>query len=405
MMISISLPDEHQYSIMQRVLDGTLAVESVEEFKEILAIYPDDALLFRKYADLLLSKNHLAEAVVAFDKASRLFIDQGMNLQAIVAKILQWGIEKPTHDQGVQFHRQLSKNGGQFSPLQRLWANLRYSELVTIMLRLVRIRLSAGDKIARVEDPASEIFFVVSGTLMETWSEDCQEEASRAGVEIEPRLIGPSDIFGDIFPLNETTVNHTDVSAVTDAELVKIAKSVLFEACRKHPRIEGLLHEIYKPENVEKCDRAWQTVRRSTRFGVPTKVELFSPDQTGQDMPHPAERHTGIAVDISLGGMCVDMGSAASFDHRLFSKGRPVRSILDLLNKVAMLDLSGKIVWQRVQESENGAAMLIGICFDPLNTTDRELLIEYCSGSYGEQNLLWSLWDTMVKPDDTAGNP
>ena len=49
--------------------------------------------------------------------------------------------------------------------------------------------------------------------------------------------------------------------------------------------------------------------------------------------------------------------------------------------------------------------MLIGIRFDPLNSMDRELLIEYCSGNYGEQNLLWSLWDTMVKPDDTTGNP
>ena len=43
MKIPISLPDEHQYSIMQRVLDGTLAVDSVQEFEEILAIYPDDA--------------------------------------------------------------------------------------------------------------------------------------------------------------------------------------------------------------------------------------------------------------------------------------------------------------------------------------------------------------------------
>ena len=405
MKIPISLPDEHQYSIMQRVLDGTLAVDSVQEFEEILAIYPDDALLFRKYADLLLKKKRLAEAGAAFGKAARLFIEQGMNLQAIVAKILQWGIEKPTHDQGLQFHRLLSIKGSQYPPLQRIWANLRYPELVTVMLRLVRIRLSAGDKIASVDDPANEIFFVVSGTLVETLSADCQEEASRAGIEIEPRLIGPSDIFGDIFPLNETTVNHTDISAVTDVELVKIEKSVLFEACRKHPRIEYLLHDIYKPENVEKCDRAWQTVRRSTRFGVPTKVELSSPNQIGQNTPYPAERHTGIAVDISVGGMCVDMGPVASFDDRLFSKGKPVQSTLDLLNEVAILDLSGKIVWQRVQESESGATMLIGIRFDPLNSMDRELLIEYCSGNYGEQNLLWSLWDTMVKPDDTTGNP
>jgi hypothetical protein len=405
MKISINLPEEHQYSIMQRVLDGTLAVESVEEFKEILAIYPDDALLFRKYADLLLKNNCLPDAVEAFDQAARLFIDQGMNLQAIVAKILQWGIEKPTHQQGQQFHRLLSKKGVQYPPLQRLWANMHYPELVTVMLRLVRIRLSAGDKITGVDDPANEIYFVVSGTLMETLSADCQDEASRAGVDIEPRLIGPNDIFGNIFPLNATTVNHTEVSAVTDVELVKIAKPVLLDACRKHPRIEKLLNDIYKPENVERCDRAWQTVRRSTRFGVPTKVELVSQAQATVDTGTPERRCTGIAVDISLGGMCVDLGMAASFEDQTFSKGRTLQLTLDLLNDVAILNLTGKIVWQRVQKSERGATMMIGIRFDPLNATDRELLIEYCSGNFGEQNLLWSLWDSMVKPDDSAGDP
>jgi hypothetical protein len=404
MKISMSLFEQHQYSIMQRVLDGTLAVDSIEEFQEILAIYPDDALLVRKYADLLLKNNRLSEAVEAFDKAARLFIDQGMNLQAIVAKILQWGIKKPTHFEGLQFHRLLSKKGGQYPPLQCLWASLRYPELVTVMLRLVRIRLSAGDKIAGVDDPVDAIFFVVSGTLVETLSEDCQEEASRAGIEIEPRLIGPSDIFGDIFPLKEATVNHNDVRAVTDAELVKIAKSVLLQACCKHPRIESLLHDIYKPENVEKCDRAWQTVRRSTRFGVPTKVEIISLASKAQNPDAPVRPHTGIALDISLGGMCVDMGPVASLEDSLFPKGQMVQAMLDLLNEVAILDISGKIVWQRVQESDRGATMLMGIRFDPLNATDRELLIEYCSGNYGEQNLLWSLWDTMVKPDDTAGN-
>jgi hypothetical protein len=384
MKIPMSLPDEHQYSVMQRIIDGTLAVDSIEEFDEILTIYPDDALLYRIYADLLLEKRRLADAVQAYDKAARLFVDQGMNLQAIVSKILQWGIEKPTHDQGLQFHRLLSKKGGQDSPLHRLWANMHYPELVTAMLRLVRIRLPAGGQITCVDDPANEIYFVVSGTLMEALSDDCQTEASRAGIEIEPRLIGPNDIFGNIFPLDETTVNTTDVSAVTDVELVKIAKSVLLEACRKHPRIEGLLRDIYKPGNVDGCDRAWQTVRRSTRFGVPTKVEIAGPAQRARGSDPQARWRTGIAVDISSGGMCVDLGPAESTADQILLKGQTVLSSLDLLNEAAILNLSGKIVWRREQKSEKGANLLIGIRFDPLNTTDRELLIEYCYGKFGQ---------------------
>jgi tetratricopeptide (TPR) repeat protein len=94
MKIAMNLPNDHQYSIMQRILDGTLTIESVEEFKEILDIYPDDPILRRKYADLLVERSQLDQAIAAFGLAAELFIDQGMNLQAIVAKILQWSIEE-----------------------------------------------------------------------------------------------------------------------------------------------------------------------------------------------------------------------------------------------------------------------------------------------------------------------
>jgi PilZ domain/Cyclic nucleotide-binding domain len=398
MKYSMSLPDEHQYSIMQRVLDGTLAVNSIDEFKEILEIYPEDALLHRKYADLLMAKSHLDDAVKAYDKAARLFIAHGMNLQAIVSKILQWSIQKPTHEQGMQFHRTLSNEGAQCTPLQRFWANMNYPESVTIMLRLVRLRLSAGDKIVCVDDPADEVYFVVSGTLAETLSPDCQVEASRAGLDTEPKLISANDVFGNIFPLDQPTASNTDIVAVTDVELVKIAKSVLADACKKHARIKELLLDIYKPENVEKCVRAWQTVRRATRYGLPTKVEISSAPSDPQQKD---QRHTGIAVDLSLGGMCVDLGPATAATNHSLHKGQSVQVLLDLLNEVAILDLSATIVWLREQNTGSRPSILLGIRFDPLNATDRELLLEYCSGNVGEQNLLWSLWDSMVKPANT----
>lgn len=395
MKISMNLPDV-QYSIMQRVIDGTLAIDSVEEFREILKIYPDDPLLLRKYADLLLNKSLLDEAPSAFHKASMQFIEQGMNLQAIVTKILQWSIQKPDHEEGRRFHKLLTKKGAQHTPLQRFWANMTYGELVTLMLRLVRVKFSTGQKIACVDEPANDIYFVVSGALAETISPDCQLEASKAGLETEPMLLGPNDIVGNIFPLDQPTASYTDVVVVNDSELVKIAKPVLADACRKHPNIEMLLRDIYKPEKIDKCARVWQTVRRSVRFGVPTKVEIaFAAN--GNDAP--VNPITGIAVDLSLGGVCVDLGSLKQFPAEEIGKGRLVKLTLDLLNEIATVKLGGKIVWQRHQHSEDGPSMLIGIRFDSMDATDRELLTEYCCGSVGEQNLLWSLWDSLVKPD------
>lgn len=398
MKTSLDLHDDHQYSIMQRVIDGTLAVDSVEEFKEILKIYPEDPLLQRKYADLLMNKSLLDDAQEAFHRASLLFIDQEMNMQAIVAKILQWSIQKPTHDEGKQFHKLLSQKGAQHTPLQRFWAGMAYGELVTLMLRLVRVKLSTGQKIACVDEPANDIYFVVSGMLAESISPDCQFEASKAGLETEPVLLGPNDIIGNVFPLGQTTISYTDVVAVNEAELVKIAKPVLSDACRKFSNIERLLHGIYKPENVDKCGRAWQSVRRSVRFGLPTKVEIWTPADGNSDKP---DSHTGIAVDLSLGGVCVDLGANLQNSTNEISKGRAIMVSLDLLNEVATVQLTGKIVWQRHQKREKGLSMFIGIRFDSMEGADRELLTEYCSGSVGEQNLLWSLWDSLVKPDNS----
>jgi len=71
-----------------------------------------------------------------------------------------------------------------------------------------------------------------------------------------------------------------------------------------------------------------------------------------------------------------------------------------LLNDISLLNLSCKIVWQRRQQTPNGLATLIGIRFDTLNAMDRKMLSDYCAGSVGEQNLLLSLWDTMVNTDN-----
>ena len=188
-----------------------------------------------------------------------------------------------------------------------------------------------------------------------------------------------------------------EIRSVTEVELVKITKTVLASACRKYPKIENLLHAIYKPENREKCDHAWQAVRRAMRYGLPTKTEIHCPSLS-QDQK---ELHqSGIALDLSIGGICVDLGNTGPPDKPLPLRGRLVQIKLDLLNKIAVLNLTGKIVWQKNQRPPQAATTLIGIRFDTLNSIDREMLLEYCSGSVGEQNLLWSLWDTMVKTDN-----
>jgi hypothetical protein len=60
----------------------------------------------------------------------------------------------------------------------------------------------------------------------------------------------------------------------------------------------------------------------------------------------------------------------------------------------------GTIVW--LHEKHDSGTMLSGVRFDPLSEFDKERLLDFCSDRGGEQNLLWSLWDTMVHVDNAT---
>lgn len=385
---------------MQRIIDGTLTIDSIEEFEDILEIYENDPLLYRRYADLLYDKGRMTDAAQAYHRTAELFLELNMSLQAIVAKILQWSIQKPSHEQGREFYAQLHEEGSLQTPLQKFWARMRYSELIAVMLRLVRLRFPVGTVVNRVGEPADDLFFIVSGSVAEITPLAGSDAAKESGAEDpEPILLAENDIFGDIFPLNQPTWVQKEIRVVGDVEMVKLAKNVLSGVYQKHPQIESLLMEMYKPENRHKGggQRTWQTVRRNTRFGLPTSVEIiFQPTDTSDA----AWQHSAIAVDLSLGGVCLDLGPVSDNYDITALKGRRVRIRICLADDDQDLFASGTIVWLNRKNNMHDEATLMGIRFDPLSGIDRDRLLDFCTDRGGEQNLLWRLWDTMVNSDD-----
>ena len=134
-----------QASIIEQIIDDTIDIESVREFEHLLDVFPDDPGLYRKFADLLADKNQLDAALLTYNKASALYLDAGMVLQSIVAKILEWSIVKPSHREGHAFHGLIRNKGGGDTPSQVLFSQLNYEETVTLMLSLTRLRLRTGE--------------------------------------------------------------------------------------------------------------------------------------------------------------------------------------------------------------------------------------------------------------------
>jgi hypothetical protein len=77
--------------------------------------------------------------------------------------------------------------------------------------------------------------------------------------------------------------------------------------------------------------------------------------------------------------------------------GRKVKIEMGLPSAAVKLHILGTIVWSKEVSHEGKTSTVVGIKFEEMTDPDRELLEDYCHGSDGEQNLIWSLWESLVK--------
>ena len=158
-----------QISIAAQIVDGSIKIESIEEFENILKLFPDDPELQRAYSDLLLKKKMPKAAVQSYGKAAKLFIESGMMLQAIVSKSLQWKISQPSDlNEARYFFSVLKKGSYQQTPLNAFFSSLSYPAMLAILYRLVKVRLPAGTIVKKNGEGEKALFFVVSGALRDT---------------------------------------------------------------------------------------------------------------------------------------------------------------------------------------------------------------------------------------------
>ena len=244
-------------SVIEQILNDQIDIESVAEFETLIEVFPDDPGLYRKFGDRLSCEKHPEAAMLAYNKAAELYLNAGMVLQSIVAKILEWSIVKPSHREGRDYHAKVREKGSGDVPSQLLFSQLTYEEMVSLMLRLTRVRLEPGDIVYERGQDATDIYFIVAGKLTEDLP---SEHKGGAGT---PVILAENDIFGDIFPIEEESFARAHVTAATSVELVKVSKPVLKAICYRYPRIRELLERLSRIRGPQEYDRSWKTVRRS----------------------------------------------------------------------------------------------------------------------------------------------
>lgn len=119
-----------------------------------------------------------------------------------------------------------------------LFSGVPKDELVSLLTSVEPVRVVAGETAVREFEPGDSLFLVVQGTL-------AVSTIAEGGATVEVGRLGPGDFFGEVSLLTEKPRTAT-VTAVTDAELLRLDRDTVADLRRRHPEIEASLREFHR---------------------------------------------------------------------------------------------------------------------------------------------------------------
>lgn len=345
-------------NIIKHIIDGTIKINSVQEFQTILDIFPDDPSLQKAYSDLLMRKKSLDAAAKSYNKTTDLFLNSGMMLQAISSKLMEWNLSKPTNQDAWSFYSLLRKCDPPQTPFKKFFEKISYPEMVSVLKSSEYIRLPSGKIITQFGKPEENLYFIVSGSIQEV---PCTIETSgKEMIKHPPIPLYENDFFGDIYPFEKKTISPSTIETVSRAELIKLSKEKLIGLSKKYPNIEIRMNHLYQLRSDTDKDTSSHIIRKTSRYKIAmnTSVEIFH-DESGISPLN----ISGSTSDISLGGICVYLDTTFWKDKPSHLIGKTARTKISLPNELLTLSILGKIVWFK-QISKGGKILdILGIQF------------------------------------------
>ena len=378
--------------IGSRIIDGSVPVDSVAELKNLLKAFPNDPWLHKISGDLLKRDKSFYAAADAYGTAARLFIKKDMVLQSIVSKILEWRILKPSVREALTFYSTLHERRYKNAAVCNFFIKMTYPEMMAFMDLLELRHFPAGNTLKRFGEEENDLYFVVSGALEETIyhrtkkGETLQKKSTKTLAE--------NDFFGEIYPFDEEKVSRSSVETNTRVEFAKCSKSGLMVMCRKYLNIKLLITSLYQSRSASDQKHFPGMLRETVRHRLPTKVniKIYSgePDKAPLNL-------NGFTENISLGGANIILGGNYESGHFDTLTGKKVKIQLYLAIAFVSLSILGTVVWSRGVSLEGKKTAAVGVQFTGMTDADRRLLQSFHYGSEKEQDMIWSLWDSMME--------
>ncbi len=383
---------DKQSGIVSRIIDGSVTIDSIAELETLLKAFPNNPWLHRVFANLLKRDKLFYAAADEYGTAAKLFIEADMTLQAIVSKIFEWRILKPSDHEEKAFYLSLREGRYKNTGVRNFFIKMRYPEMIAFIIELVPRNFPAGSMVKKFGDEENTLYFVVSGALEETIYHRI-EKGGRVQKKTTKNLV-ENDFFGEVYPFEEENVSRSAIETITRVEFAKISKSSLMTICRKYPNVKPLVEGLYESRLGSDEKGLLRTVRKTVRHQLPTQVNLkIFLDEPGKAPLDVA----GFTEDISLGGARVVLSKDFESGHLDTLAGKNVKIRINLPIAFVSLSILGTTAWSKSVSLHGKTTAVVGIQFKEMTDTDRRLLQSYHYGSEGEQNLIWSLWDSLME--------
>ena len=299
-----------QSSIVNCIKDGSVTIDSVAEFNNILKVFPNDPWVHKFHADLLKREKLFYAAADEYGIASELFIEADMILQALASKILEWRILEPSDHEGQAFYSSFRKSMSKKTGVQSFFIKMSYPEMMTFMSTLNVRHMPANSMLKRLGDEENNLYFVVFGALEETIYH--RLEKGRRIQNKSTKSLVENDFFGEIYPLEDEKVSQSDIETITCVEFAMIPKSKLSAICRKYPNVKILINGLYQSRLVSDGETFSSLIRNTVRHQLPTRVNIriFSDEKGIAPLDF-----SGFTENISLGGASVVLGANYDTDY------------------------------------------------------------------------------------------
>jgi len=378
-------------SIVSRIIDGSVTIDSVKDFENLLKAFPNDPWLHRFFADLLEREKSFYAAADAYGTAAELFIEAGMIIQAIASKILEWQLLGLSYQEGQDFYSSLRKARSKNTGVQRFFIKMTYPEMIAFMSMLVIRHFPEGSMMKKFGDEENNLYFVVSGTVEKTIYHRL-ENGKKVQKKSSENLM-ENDFFGEIYPFEEEKISRSTVETMTRVEFAKISKQRLMKICKRYPRVKRLIHNLYQSRSESHDETFSYTIRKSVRHQLPTQINItiFSddPDKAPLDL-------SGFTQNISLGGASIVLEANDETAHFGSLVGKQVHIQIYLAIAFVNLSISGTAVWSKEISLEGKKSAVLGIQFKEMTDKNRRLLQGYHYGYEIEQDRIWGLWDSLI---------